>query len=95
MNKEFKVGDVVAWTGRANGGSREHSGVVVGIVPPGMSAMKAWPDFAKRLKDGGFSRREHTSYLISDKTSDRIWWPVVSGLTLVASAEALQVPVEA
>lgn len=82
--KQFEVGQTVRWTGRANGGKANHEGTVVAVIAPFSRPVEAQPEYAKKLKDGGDSWREHVSYLVS--AEGRIWWPIVSGLKLVACA---------
>lgn len=85
MTNKFKIGDRVAWVGKANGGLKTHEGVVVAVIPQGATPRHVWPRLCKMLKDGGYGYRQHVSYLVSERS--RVHWPVVTGLRALPRAE--------
>ena len=77
VGQVFREGDYVTWTSQAAGRSKDKTGKIVEIVPPGQRAVS-------KLKDPG-SPRKHVSYVVevAGKTrahTTKLYWPVVSKL---------------
>lgn len=76
----FKIGDTVAWTSSASGGTTSKSGTIVQVVPIGSRPGREWG------LDAPGSPRDHISYVVAvkvgktDKAKPRHYWPRVAAL---------------
>ena len=89
---EFKLGGLVKWSSQAAGSTKTKFGVVVFIVPAGLSQTEALRQFLANKPGnyntatlGGGYTRDHESYLVFVKTSEKsmpkIYQPRVSSLS--------------
>jgi hypothetical protein len=79
----YKVSDTVAWTAYPSGIARRIEGQVVEVLSAGSRPDKSrYPSLYARGDLG--QARGHISYIV--KANGKIYWPVVSRLTLVAAA---------
>ena len=92
----LKVGDKIEWSSQANGYGKRKRGEIAFVLPPGVSALEflrsrfgADPTVVKSIYninaiDGGGGSREHESYIISTRRTERtkphLYWPIASKL---------------
>lgn len=79
VTNELKVGDMVSWSSQAGGHTCKKTGVIVGVVPPGITPpdVKALGFVRMFGKKTRVSPRGHISYLVQVGTT-MIYWPLAS-----------------
>ncbi len=82
---DFKLQDEVYWVSQANGFTKRKIGVIVDVIPPGISVRKS--KFSNDL-DAVSQPRDHESYVVclaarpGSRAKPKYYWPRVSALRI-------------
>lgn len=79
-NQKFKKGDIVTWTSQSQGYTRTKTGKIVAVVQAGQEPLTKVPEGCSLGKPGWV--RDHESYLVQVDGKKRLYWPLVSKLSL-------------